>query len=80
MHQVIRAFMLEKEQELKGQFEECNKQLVGVLDRARAEFGLTTTQQGGWSQGHSDRPTRGFIDIKDQKIVKMPETMSKEMF
>ena len=77
--QVIRAFMVGKEQELKGQFEECNKQLIGVLDRARVEFGATTTQQGGWQQGHSDRPTRGFIDIKDQKIDKMPESMSKEM-
>ena len=71
--------MLDKKQELKRQFEECSKQLLGVLDRARVEFGATTTQQGGWSHGHSDRPTRGLIDIKDQKIDKMPETMSKDV-
>ena len=48
--QVIRAFMVGNEQELKGQFEECNKQLIGVFNRARVDFGATTTQQGGCSK------------------------------
>ena len=68
-----------KEQELQAQFEECSKQLVAVLDRARVEFGATIKQQGAWQQGHSDRPTRGLIDLKDQKVDKMPESMSKDM-
>ena len=68
-----------KEQQLKGQFEECNKKFVEVIERAKADFGAAASQQGGWQQGPSDRPARGLIDLKDQKIDKMPESMLTEV-
>ena len=59
--QVIRTCMSGKEQERKTQFEECNKKLIEVIQRANADFGAASSQQG-WQQGSSDRPTYSWSD------------------
>ena len=77
--QVLRTYMNGREQEIKSQFVECNRKLIEVIDRAKANFGAAASTQG-WQQGSSDRPARLLIDLKDQKIDKMPEVMSTEVF